>query len=120
MKNWFNEHKDFFKSWKFKLGLSIFLILVVAGIIFGMQIYGYMMAAGVFLLFYYFTLQAQAEHVLSPKEMQQMEEDLAQLIEDAEFIREHIAENPSDLEAKLMLRELEQEIENLENAIPKE
>lgn len=119
MKNWLKEHAAFFKSWKFKLGVFIFFMLVIAGLFWGIQFYGYVLAVCVFILFYYFTLQAQSEHVISPKEIQQMEEDVNKLKEEADFIRQHIAENPSDLEAKLLLRELEKEIQNIEETLPK-
>lgn len=120
MKNWLKEYANFFKGWQFKVGIGVFVALLIAGIFIGFQIYGYIMAVAVFVLFYYFSLQAQAERIVSPKEIQQMEEDLRNLIEEASFIQQHIEENPSDLEAKLLLRELEKEIQVLEDALPKE
>lgn len=120
MKNWLKEHADFFKSWPFKIGVGVLVALLIAGIFLGVQIYGYIMAVAVFALFYYFSLQAQAEQIVSPKEMAQMEEDLKQLSEEAAFIQQHIDENPGDLEAKLLLRELEKEIQTIGDTLPKD
>lgn len=119
MKDWLKKNKEIFSNWKFKAGVAAFLLIMIVGIIAGPRFYGYAMAVIIFSLFYYFSRQAETERILSPKDIEQMQFDLNTLEEEAMFIREHIQENTSDLEAKLLLREIEAEIEQLKNAFPK-
>lgn len=119
MKKWLIDNKALFQSNKFKLGALIAFIILVIGIIVGPKFFGYVMTVAVFTAFYFFSKQAEQEKILSPADLKNIKADIQAVEEEMAFIREHLEENPSDLDAKLLLRDLEQELEVIQSILPK-
>jgi len=113
MKKWIEENKEIFQSFKFKLVSAVFLLILIAGFFVGPELYGYVTVILVFYMLHFFSKQAQKENIISPKQKEEALLKLQELEEEATLIREHVEMNGNDLEAKLMLRQLEKEIDEI-------
>ena len=112
MKEWFEKNKEFFKSKPFIIGAIVFIFMLIITITLG---FGYIFVLLAFAGLYILSKQSSSERIISPKYKEEMYLRLRDMEEEADLIRQHVEENPQDLEAKLMLRELEKQIEELKN-----
>jgi hypothetical protein len=117
MEEMLNNMKFFVFSWKFKTLVLIIVLIAIAGIYFGKELYGYIIASFLFWLIYFFSKQAESEHIISPKEKNEMIEDYSELKKEADLVRDHINETKEDLEAKLYLHSLEKEMEVIKRTL---
>lgn len=117
MKQWFEKNKFFLKSWKFKLIILTIVIFLVVGLIFGFEVLGYFISIFIFLGFYLLAKQAESERIISPKEVEGILIEIEELEKEKNIIEEHLTKH-DELESKLMLKRINDEIESLKNMIP--
>lgn len=97
--------------WKIVLGIS----LVIIGLLIYFKLLGYLMAILLFAGFFYLTKQGKEEgkQLVSPWKREQQQKEVEDLQTKISIVEQHIEENPGDLEAKLQLKELQDELISL-------
>jgi flagellar biosynthesis component FlhA len=95
---------------------AVILILALISTFIGI---GYAGIIVVFGLLYWVANQSSKEKLESPKakevRMNELRAEIEHLQADYDLIKEHVEQNPSDLEAKFMLRDLERKLEEKKN-----
>lgn len=122
MDEWLRKNKYIFDSWIFKLSLALLIIALSIGVIFGPDYFAYVAGIIIFGIFYISAKVSEFETdlCLSDADIQQMKQDLTELEEELVNAHIQVEEKPDDIEIKLFISSLKEEIETLKNTIPKD
>ena len=102
--------KEFWKNktkLKIVLGISAMILIPIA-LLLGIR---YTLPVIMIGLIYYFVHNVRYENIISPSEFSEMKAYLRELEERERMIAEHVKSYDDDLNAKMELREIRQEIE---------
>lgn len=113
MMDWLKQRVPDFRSWKVRVIIATIILVGLASVFISSNIAGYAVAIGIFYGLYRLSKQAQRERPISPKEKLEAVNMINELEEEALFIEEHLAEHANDLEAKLMVRGIREQIEEI-------
>lgn len=109
MKNLIPKIKEQLKTTKGIISIILFVLILLFSIFIGIQ---YVLVVLLIIGFFIMAKQGEKENkkVFAPWYIDERKKEINEIEKKAEIVRKHIKENPGDLEAKLKLKELEDEI----------
>jgi len=118
MKEWIKKYlfknKEKLSSKKAKVFYGFLIFAFIVSLFIGINYVGVILIVAL-LLFLMNQADGEKEKIISPWQHQERKEEIAQLEKKAHIIRQHVENHDEDLEAKLQLQELEEQITLLKN-----
>jgi len=114
IKKYLFRNKEKLTSKKAKIFYGFLLFAFVISLFIGINYVGVIIIVAL-LLFLMNQADGEKEKIISPWQHQEQKDEVAQLEKKAHIIRQHVENHDEDLEAKLQLQELEEQIALLKN-----